>query len=178
MDILTLSGNLPLGEGFGFNTNVLETNIINLAVVLGVVVSFGGDALRSLLENRRETILGNLREADQRASEAREQLQQAQLQLEKAQKRAAEIREQGLVTAEQEKVQCIRQAEDDAVRLEEVKQETIQLQQQKVISQISQQVVALALNKVREKLKLSFDDAFHASVNNFNIVLLTNYKAQ
>jgi len=30
-----------LGEGFGFNTNLLETNIINLAVVIGVLFYFG-----------------------------------------------------------------------------------------------------------------------------------------
>ena len=57
-----------------------------------------------------------------------------------------------------------------------LKEETIKLQQQKVVSQLSQQVVTLALTKVREKLKKSVDDAFHSSVNNFNIVLLTNYK--
>jgi hypothetical protein len=27
------------GHGFGFNTNILETNVINLAVVIAVVVS-------------------------------------------------------------------------------------------------------------------------------------------
>jgi F-type H+-transporting ATPase subunit b len=178
MNILILFGNLPLAEGFGFNTNILETNIINLSVVLSIVISLGGDALRSLLENRKQTILNNLREADQRAAEAQEKLNQAQFQLENAQKRASEIRQQGVLTAEKEKSQCIRQAEDDALRLEEVKQETIKLQQQKVISQISQRVVSLALSKVREKLTSSLDDAFHSSVNNFNIVLLTNYKSQ
>ena len=40
---------LKLGEGFGFNGNILETNIINLAVVIGIVVSLGGDALSSLI---------------------------------------------------------------------------------------------------------------------------------
>ena len=178
MNTLILFGNLPLAEGFGFNTNILETNIINLSVVLSIVISLGGDALRSLLENRKQTILDNLREADQRASEAQEKLNQAQFQLENAEKRASEIRQQGVLTAEKEKSQCIRQAEDDALRLEEVKQETIKLQQQKVISQISQRVVSLALSKVREKLTSSLDDAFHSSVNNFNIVLLTNYKSQ
>jgi len=63
---------LPLGTEFGFNGNILETNIINLAVVIGIVVSFGGDALRSLLENRRQTILNNLQEAEQRAQEAQQ----------------------------------------------------------------------------------------------------------
>jgi F-type H+-transporting ATPase subunit b len=177
MIILTLFTNLPLGEGFGFNTNILETNIINLAVVLAVVITFVGDALRSLLENRKQTVLNNLREADQRASEAQEKLNQAQAQLELAKKKATEIREQGITTAEQEKLQTIRQAEKDVVRLEELKDETIKLQQQKALSQISQQVVSLALTKVREKLKKSLDDSFHSSVNNFNIVLLTNYKS-
>jgi F-type H+-transporting ATPase subunit b len=174
---LTLFANLPLGEGFGFNTNILETNIINLAVVLAVVITFVGDALRSLLENRKQTVLNNLREADQRASEAQEKLNQAQAQLELAKKKATEIREQGITTAEQEKLQTIRQAEKDVSRLEELKDETIKLQQQKALSQISQQVVSLALTKVREKLKKSLDDSFHSSVNNFNIVLLTNYKS-
>jgi F0F1-type ATP synthase membrane subunit b/b' len=52
------------GHGFGFNTNILETNVINLAVVIAVVVSVVGDAVRELLKNRKETIINNLREAD------------------------------------------------------------------------------------------------------------------
>ena len=176
MILLTLFENLPLGEGFGFNTNILETNIINLAVVIAVVFTFVGDALRSLLETRKQTVLNNLREADQRATEAQEKLSEAQSQLEIAKTKAKEIREQGIVTAEQEKLQTIRQAEKDVLRLEELKNETIKLQQQKALSQVSQQVVTLALTKVREKLNKSLTEAFHSSVNNFNIVLLTNYK--
>jgi len=32
--------NLPLGEGFGINTNIFETNLINLAAVVAIVISF------------------------------------------------------------------------------------------------------------------------------------------
>ncbi len=177
MITLTLFAQIPLGESFGFNFNILETNLINLSVVIGVVVSFGGNALRSLLDNRKQTILNNLEEADKKAKEAQEKLNKTKTQLELAKKKAAEIREQGIVTAEQEKKQCIFQTEQDASRLEEIKQETIQFQQQKAISQISQQVVSLALTKVREKLNNRLNSSFHSSVNNFNIVLFTNYKS-
>lgn len=44
--LLFLLGN----EGFGFNGNILEINIINLLVVIGVVVFLGGDVLKVLLE--------------------------------------------------------------------------------------------------------------------------------
>lgn len=176
MTFLTLFAHIPSGEGFGFNGNILETNLINLSVVIAVVVSFGGDALRALLDNRKQTILNNLQEADQKAKEAEEKLVQARTQLDLAKKKAIEIREQGVVNADQEKKQAIRQTQEDLSRLEEVKQETIRFQQQKAISQVSQQVVSLALSQVREKLSSRLDPIFHSSVNNFNIVLFTNYK--
>jgi PII-like signaling protein len=56
------------GHGFGFNTNILETNVINLAVVIAVVVSVVGDAVRII--KRIEKNINNLRQAEDRANEA------------------------------------------------------------------------------------------------------------
>lgn len=165
-------------KGFGFNGNILETNILNLAVVIAIVISFVGDALRSLLENRKQTILSNLQEAEKKSKEAFERLTQAKNQLEDSRKKAVDIRKQGLITAEQEKKQCIQQTEADIVRLEDLKQQIIQVQQQKAIAQVSQQVISLAIGQVREKLNSRLNAPFHDSVNNFNIVLFTNYKGR
>ena len=62
-----------------------------LAVVVAVVISFVGQNLTSLLEDRKKTILSNLQEASQRAAEAQEKLATAKAQLELAQKKAKEI---------------------------------------------------------------------------------------
>ena len=56
----------PLGNGFGINTNLLETNVLNLAVVIGVLVVFGGDVLTSILKNRQELIVKSLNDAEER----------------------------------------------------------------------------------------------------------------
>lgn len=175
MTFLTFWKTLPLGEGFGFNGNILETNILNLAVVLAVVVSLGGDALKSLLENRKQEIVQNLEEVEKRAKEAEASLKDAVAQLELAQKKAVEIKEQGVKTAEQEKRQSIRQTEEDAHQLELMQEEALRLQQQKAISQISKQVVNLALKRVYTKLTSRLDDRFHRSVNNFHIALFAGY---
>lgn len=45
-----------------FNTNLLDTNIINLSFVIAVLFYFGGDVLNSLLEDRLSTILKSLDE--------------------------------------------------------------------------------------------------------------------
>jgi F-type H+-transporting ATPase subunit b len=178
MALFNMFNTFSLAEGFGLNTNILETNIINLAVVLGVVITFVGDALRSLLKNRKETILNNFREADQRANEAQEKLNQAKLQFESAQKKAIQIREQGIITADQEKKQTLRQTKEDIARLDQIKQETIQLQQQKAMNEVSKQVVLLALTQVKKRLQTHADPSFHVSLNNFSIVLFTNYKTK
>lgn len=176
MLFLPIWKNLSLGEGFGFNGNILETNILNLAVVIAVVVSLGGDALKTLLENRKQGIVQNLKEVDQRAQEAQEKLNIALAQLETAHKKAIELKNQGLKTAEQEKKQSIRQAEEDGNQLKTLQQQTLRLQQQKAISQISHEVVSLALKRVQTRFETKLTDKFQKSINNFHIVRLTGYK--
>ncbi len=166
----------PLGEGFGFNFNIFETNLINLSVVIGIVVSFGGNALRSILDNRKQIILNNLEEADKKAQEAQDKLNKTKTQLELARKKAAEIREQGIIQADQDKQNCIFETKNEVSRLEKLKQQNIQFQQQQTINQVSQQVIVLALKKVREKLNNQIGSSFHSSVNNSNILLFSKSK--
>jgi F-type H+-transporting ATPase subunit b len=175
---MLFSTSLIFAEHFGFNTNILETNVLNLAVVLAVVVTYVGDALRGLLENRKQNILNNFREADQRAFEAQERLNQARMQFEQAQVKAKQIREQALVTSDQEKKQIVSQNQEDIKRLTILQQETLQLEQQKAQTELAQKLVRLALHQVREKLTKSLNSSIHSAVNNFQIVLFTNYKAQ
>ena len=165
---------LPSGEGFGLNGNILETNIINLSVVIAIVVSFGGDALRSLLENRRRSILTTLEQADRRAKEAEEKLLEAKNRLELAQQRGDEIRLQGKETAERERLDAIAQTEKDLFRLEEGRQEVLQLRRQRAIGQVCRRVITRALSQVRKKLDQRLDPDFHESVNYFIIVLFTS----
>lgn len=170
------STSLMLAGHFGFNTNILETNVLNLAVVLAIVITFVGDALRGLLANRKEIILNNFREADQRASEAQERLNKARLQLEQAKTKAQQITEQALVTIEQEKKQFVRQTQEDIQRLAILQQETLKFEQQKAQNELAQKLVKLALHQVREKLAQRLNSGIHSAVNNFQIVLFTNYK--
>jgi F-type H+-transporting ATPase subunit b len=165
------------GHGFGINTNILETNVINLAVVITVVVTFVGDALRELLDNRKKTILQNICAADARAQEIQEKMNQAMVQLENAEKKAIEICEQGLIAAEREKKLCIEQAEEETERLKQLQKSTIRLQQQKAIQQISQQIVLLSLQQVREQLQLKMKSkTFHPWINKVKVKKYTSIK--
>jgi F-type H+-transporting ATPase subunit b len=171
-DLLT---HIPFAEGFGINTNIFETNVINLAAVVAVVISFVGGNLTSLLEDRKKTILNNLQEASQRAQEAQAKLAQAKSQLELAQKKAKEIREEGVLKATQEVNSCVSQHEQRLSLLEEFKQETIQFYQQKAFKQAYTYVISRIMNRVKERLNTGLDATYHVVVNNFYVSRFTEY---
>nr|ANG44398.1 CF0 subunit I of ATP synthase [Ostreobium sp. OS1B] len=158
-----------------FNTNILETNIINLIVVIVVVISFVGDALRSLLENRQQLILANLSEADKRAKKAQEKLIEAKSQFEAAKLKSEEIAKQGIVTLNKDKDNSQIQTEEMIQRLDKLKKETLLSQQQKALKLLSKKVIQSSLTQVQEKLQKRIDSKFQTSINNFYIALLRNY---
>jgi F-type H+-transporting ATPase subunit b len=166
---------LAHGGGFGINTNIFETNIINLAAVVGIVVSFVGNNLTALLEDRKKTILNNLQEANQRAIEAQEKLNQAKAQLEAAKKKAAEIREEGLARATQEINSVVSQHEVRLAKLDEFKQETVQFYQQKAFKEAYLYIVTRMMVRVRERLNKGLDSTYHVVVNNFYVSRFTEY---
>jgi F-type H+-transporting ATPase subunit b len=167
---------LPLGHGgFGINTNIFETNIINLAAVVGIVVSFVGNNLSALLEDRKKTILSNLEEANQRALEAQEKLNKAKANLESAKKKAQEIREEGISRATSEINTVVSQHELRLAKLDEFKNETVQFYQQKAFKDAYLYVVSRIMTRVRERLNRGLDSTYHVVVNNFYVSRFTEY---
>ncbi len=120
-----------------------------------------------------------MKEAEEKANEAQRQLEEAKQALANAKNKAEEIRKQSVVSAEKEKNQILLQTEEDVKRLEQTKQEIIQLQQQTALQKLSKQITSLALTQVKERLlkQKRTDSSFHRSITNFHIVLLRNYKA-
>jgi len=162
--------------GFGINTNIFETNIINLAAVVGIVVSFVGNNLSALLDDRKKTILSNLEEANQRALEAQEKLNNAKAQLEYAKKKAQEIREEGISRATSEMNTVVNIHSIRLAKLEEFKNETVQFYQQKAFKEAYLYVVSKILTRVRERLNRGLDSTYHVVVNNFYVSRFTAFK--
>nr|ARQ82241.1 ATP synthase CF0 subunit I [Ostreobium sp. HV05042]ARQ82312.1 ATP synthase CF0 subunit I [Ostreobium sp. HV05007a] len=160
-----------------FNTNLLETNVINLAVVIGIVISFVGDALKSLLSNRQNLILSNLEEANKRAINAEQKLFEAREKFESAKIKAQEIQNQSINTINKDRIQFKTQTKEAVQRLENLKKETLTFQQKKALTILSKKVIALSLKQVKNKLQSRTDLKFQNSINNFYIALLRNYES-
>lgn len=152
VNIFLISYNIIMRYGFGFNTDLFETNVLNLAVVVGVVVTVVGDAFRDLLDKRQKNILMTLQEADQKAREALELLREARNSVDKARIRAQEICTQSKESAEREGYSIQAQLKEDLQRITERSYQAIQLEYQRRVQSVVQQVSNLALTAAESKL--------------------------
>nr|YP_010587344.1 ATP synthase CF0 subunit I [Anomodon rugelii]WAB45862.1 ATP synthase CF0 subunit I [Anomodon rugelii] len=165
-------GYWPIAGNFGLNTNLLETNLINLSVVLSLLVYFGKGVLNNLLSNRKQTILSTINDAEKRYNEATDKLNQARTRLERAKIKADEIRVNGLSQIEREKRELVNAADEDSKRLEDSKNATIRFEEQRAIEQVRQQVSRLALERALEALNKRLNNELHSRVIDYHIGLL------
>jgi len=85
-------------EGIGLNLDILETGVINIIALVGILFYAGKDFLGSYLELRSTTIAKNVKDAENRLKEAEERLKEAQKQLNQASVIIGEIKAETLVT--------------------------------------------------------------------------------
>nr|UXD06233.1 ATP synthase CF0 subunit I [Eutreptia sp. CCAC 1914B] len=123
-------------EGFGINTNILETNVLNLAVVVAILVYFGKDILRDSLKTRKENILKNIQDSVEKKMQAVDNLNSATLQFENAKLKANEIRSQGIIVAKQNSEKLLQNMQESIKRLEDTKNFTIRFEEEKAITEV------------------------------------------
>nr|QQP17271.1 ATP synthase CF0 subunit I [Selaginella exaltata] len=162
----------PVGRGFALNTNLLETNSINLGVVPALLAYLGGGVLSNYLENRKRAILGTIRDAEARYTEAMDRLKQARDRLERAKIGADDIRARGISRVQREKQDLVDSADGDLKRSEYSKNATIRFEEHKAIEQVRQQVSRLASERALEASSIRSNNDVQLRVIEHNIGFL------
>nr|YP_010758221.1 ATP synthase CF0 subunit I [Platanus orientalis]YP_740551.1 ATP synthase CF0 B subunit [Platanus occidentalis]Q09G60.1 RecName: Full=ATP synthase subunit b, chloroplastic; AltName: Full=ATP synthase F(0) sector subunit b; AltName: Full=ATPase subunit I [Platanus occidentalis]QWK41082.1 ATP synthase CF0 B subunit [Platanus x hispanica]ABI49764.1 ATP synthase CF0 subunit I [Platanus occidentalis]WEW63584.1 ATP synthase CF0 subunit I [Platanus orientalis] len=169
-------GHWPSAGSFGFNTDILATNPINLSVVLGVLIFFGKGVLSDLLDNRKQRILSTIRNSEELRGGAIEQLEKARARLRKVEMEADEFRVNGYSEIEREKLNLINSTYKNLERLENYKNETIQFEQQRAINQVRQRVFQQALQRALGTLNSCLNNELHLRTISANIGMFGTMK--
>jgi F-type H+-transporting ATPase subunit b len=140
-------------HGFGLNLDLFETNIINLAILVGVLVVFGRKLLTNILNERQAAIATAIQEAEQRAQQAASALSQVQEKLTQAQAEAQRIRQASEESAKNAKEAILAKAVVDVQRLKESAAADLNTERDKAIAQLRSRVVAMALQKAEAQLR-------------------------
>nr|QVX28458.1 ATP synthase CF0 subunit I [Ormosia bahiensis] len=162
-------GYWPSAGSFGFNTDILATNPINLSVVLGVLVFFGKGVLSDLLDNRKQRILKTIRNSEELREGAIEQLEKARARLRKVETEADRFRVNGYSEIEREKLNLINSIYTTLEQFENYKNETIHFEQQRAINQVRQRVFQQALQGALGTLNSCLNNELHLRTIGANI---------
>nr|YP_009161294.2 AtpF [Wisteria floribunda]YP_009233399.1 AtpF [Wisteria sinensis]AJC10043.2 AtpF [Wisteria floribunda]AMB27279.1 AtpF [Wisteria sinensis] len=151
----------PSAGSFGFDTDILATNLINLSVVLGVLIFFGKGVLSDLLDNRKQRILRTIRNSEELREGAVEQLEKARARLRKVETEADRFRVNGYSEIERDKLNLINSIYTTLEQLENYKNETIHFEQQRAINQVQQRVLQQALQGALGTLNSCLNNELH-----------------
>nr|UUC03335.1 ATP synthase CF0 subunit I [Gymnospermium kiangnanense] len=167
-------GHWPSAGSFGFNTDILATNPINLSVVLGVLIFFGKGVcasclLSDLLDNRKQRILNTIRNSEELRGGAIERLEKARARLRRVEREAEDYIVNGYQEIEREKLNLRNSIGKNLERLENDKNETIQFEQQRAINQVRQRVFQQALQGALGTLNSCLNNELHLRTISANI---------
>ena len=151
-------------EGFGLNPNILETNLINIVIILALLVYFGRGILGNILSQRLNKIQTAISDAEQRQAKAAEQLAIQQEKLTQTQAECDRLLAQARADAEKVRTQILAGVAADIEKLKLAAQREIDTERDRAIAQLREQVVAKSLSKVNEYFSHGLSDAVQAQL--------------
>ena len=150
--IFTLLAN----EGISLNTDILETGLINILALLGILVYTGRDFLGSLLEERRTTIVKGVQDAEDRLSEAKKRLVEAEKQLNQANIVISEIKNETVTTKKVLLESDAFQAKKDLTVRFERALASFRSKERQIFVEIKQQIISLVLQRTVTRVQETF----------------------
>ena len=151
--------NLPLlaTEGFGLNLNLFETNVLNWAVVVFGLYKFLPGFLGKMLQKRREGILLELKDAEDRLLKATQALEKAKTDLSLAEEKASQIKADSLKRSESIRMESEKKAIEEMARIKQSAISDESSEASRAISQLRKEAVELAIKKALDSLTNRLD---------------------
>ncbi len=171
--LILLATEASHGEGgIAFNFNLLETNIINLAVVIGVVYYALSKVLKANLAERRTGIESEIKDVEARLSKAEMALGEQKQKVADAKAEAERILAEAQERSKASRQAILVQAEKDVERMKASAAADLGAEQERVIAELRQRVVNQALDKVRSELSGRLDEATQKTLIDRSIAVL------
>ena len=154
------------GENIGLNLDILETGLINVLILVGILVYTGKDFLGSLLEERKTNIVQGVQDAEDRLNEANRRLDEAQKQLSQYVVVTTEIQSRTI-----DSVLLLFEADAEASKKDLATRfsralATFRFKERQIFAEVKQQIVLLVLKRTLMRAQETFSDKKEALVFN------------
>lgn len=161
-------------SGIGFNSDILETNVINLVIVVAFLVYAGRGFIGKILSARLESIQSAIADAEKRQKDASEKLTVQQGKLAQAKTESENLRKQAEIDAKHASDLILATVDADIARLRESADQEIATEQDRVIVQLRQQVAEKALASVQSYFDRGLSESTQIELIDRSIALLSS----
>nr|YP_009488776.1 ATP synthase subunit b [Grateloupia filicina]AWD77353.1 ATP synthase subunit b [Grateloupia filicina]BCB15073.1 ATP synthase subunit b [Grateloupia asiatica] len=159
-------------QSLRFNSNFLEANVINIALLLFGLIYVLKQFLGSILVARQEKVLSAIQESEERLQQANIRLAESEKQLAQTQIVINQIIQEAESIAQKVRQSILDQGKSDIERLTIASKASISTAESQVRQQIQQQITALAISKVTLQLQNQVTSAMQATIIDSNIAQL------
>jgi F-type H+-transporting ATPase subunit b len=147
-----LAGN----EGIGLNFDILETGVLNIAALVGILIYTGKDFLGSILQERKSIIVKSVQDAEDRLNEANKRLSEAQKQLSQAHVLISAMRDETVLAK-----RSLLRADANIAKKELTTRfsraiATFQSKERIIFLEVKQQIISLVLKRSAMQAKETF----------------------
>jgi F-type H+-transporting ATPase subunit b len=143
-------------ESITLNLNILETGIINIVALLGILIYVGRDFLGSTLEQRKNDIVTGVEDAEERLNEANKRLNEAQKQLNQTNVIIEEIKNETISTKKfLLESDTLQYKKDLTIRFNRALA-TFRYKERQIFLEIKQQIIVLVLKRTLSRAQQTF----------------------
>jgi F-type H+-transporting ATPase subunit b len=140
---------------------MLITQIVNFAILLGVLWVLLYKPILNALQQRQEKIRESLAQADAMRQEAKSTEQRFEQELQKARREGQEIIARAQEMAEKVRQETLEQARQEAQQILDKAREEIEYDRKQAMAELQQQVAALSLLVSQKVIGEALDEATH-----------------
>ena len=138
--------------GFGFSSDILGSNVINLAILLGVLFYYGSKVVGNILAERKAKIAERIQSAEAKQQKAAATLAEEQEKLAQAKTTAEKIRSDANANAQKAKEAILAQGVKEVEKIKASAQADLNSEQERAIAELKRRVAVLALERVESQL--------------------------
>lgn len=143
-------------DGITLNQDILETGLINIVALIGILIYAAGSFLRSFLEKRKSDIVAGIQNAEERLSEANKRLTETQKQLVQANILIDEIRNKTIITKKNLLQSEVSQSKKELRNSFNRALASFQTKERQVFLEIKQRLILLVLKRTIIRAKQTF----------------------
>lgn len=134
-------------KGISLNLDILETGVINIVILIGILIVNGINFLGTILKERKTVIVQNVQDAEDRLTEAQNRLTEAQKQLNQLSVIIAQIQEETFTTKKLMLEADASETQKDLQFRFERALNTFKSKERQIFFEIKDQITSLVLNR-------------------------------